>query len=176
MLCSLHEGGELLALGNKASSCDEGYQKILTALRNGSAMAKFKEMITIQGVDKRTADKLCGASNFFEVLPLSKYKTEVKADVAGTITSINAETCAQITSALGAGRTKPGEAVLHNVGIIFQNHVGDVVSLGENILTVYHKHEVLEEEVKERLKNSVNITQDVNATRLSRFLHKISSK
>ena len=167
----------MLVLGNKASSSDEGYQTILTALRDGSAMKKFKEMITEQGVDSSTAEKLCSASDFFEVLPLSKFKTELKVQLDGVITSIDALACAEVTSALGAGRTKPGEPVIHNVGLHLKSQVGDEVSVGDTWIIVYHKYEALEEGVKERLENAIGINQDSipSKVKVSRFLHKISS-
>ena len=167
----------MLVLGNKASSPDEGYQKMFTALRDGSAMEKFKEMIIAQGVDSSTAVKLCGASDFFEVLPLSKFKTELKMQVAGVITSIDALVCAEATAALGAGRSKPGQPVEHNVGIHFKYQVGDEVSAGDTWMTVYHKCEVLEEGVKERLENAITISRSSTSSnkKASRFLHKISS-
>ena len=171
------QGGELLVLGNKAGSSDEGYQKILTTLRDGSAMGKFKEMIKAQGVEEEVAEKLCSASNALEVLPLSNFKTEIKAKNNGVIQAIDALVCAEVTSMLGAGRTKPGEPVLHNVGILLQGHVGDRMQDGETWMTVYHKNKMLEEDLEEKLKNSVVITEtdDSSGCKKSRFMHKISS-
>jgi len=171
------QAGELLVLGKIVASFDEGYQKILSVLRDGSAKKKFKEMIIAQGVDKSVAETFCSAPNVFDVLPLSKYKTEINVDSEGVITAINAEVCAQVTTALGAGRTKPGEPVLHDVGIHIHNRVGDHVSVGDTCMTVYHKHELLEDGMKTQLANAITVSNPSNSSKLekSRFLRKISN-
>ena len=164
-------------MGKKADSFDEGYQKIWSVLHDGSAKQKFKEMIIAQGVDESVAEELCSGSNSFDVLPLSRFKTEINVDIEGVITAINAEVCAQVTSALGAGRTKPGEPVLHDVGIHIHTRVGDHVSVGGSCMTVYHKCEVLEDCMKTQLVNAISVSKPSDSSKLetSRFLQKITS-
>ena len=165
-------------LGRKAHSLDEGHQKIYLALHNGSAMRKFKEMIKAQGVDEVLAEKLCSSGvSPFEVLPLSGFKTEIKADVTGVVSGIDALCCAEVTSNLGAGRTKPGEPVKHDVGIRLWSHVGDVITAGKPWLTVYHTQEKLENDLENKLKNAITIDSisSCSVSTKTRFLHKISS-
>lgn len=165
-------------LGNKASSQEEGRQKILSTLRDGSAMVKFKEMIQAQGVDKGMAERLCKPDgNFYDFLPLSSIKTEIKANASGVITSIDALMCAEVTSALGAGRSKPGEPVMHDVGILLQRHVGDNITAGDALLTVYHRNEKLGDELVNKIASAVTIDQVSTSPdgAKSRFLHRISS-
>ena len=171
-------GGELLFLANKANSSEEGHGKILSTLKDGSAMQKFKLMIQAQGVEEGVAEKLCnGQGNYYDVLPLSKHKTEIFAHSTGVLTAIDSLCCAEITAALGAGRTKPGEPVLHNVGLYFNCCIGDVVKAGVPLVTVYHKNENLEKEFEEQLKNVFTVDTSVQEARevQSRVLHVVKS-
>ena len=171
-------GGELLFLANKASSSEEGHGKILSTLKDGSAMQKFKRMVKAQGVEEGVAEKLCdGKGNYYDVLPLSKHKTEIFAHATGVLIAIDSLCCAEITSALGAGRTKPGEPVLHNVGLYFNCRVGDVVKEGMSLVTVYHRNENLEKEFEEQLKTVFTVDTSVQGARevQSRVLHVVKS-
>eukprot|EP00112_Aurelia_sp_Birch-Aquarium-sp1_P026079 Seg9010.2 transcript_id=Seg9010.2/GoldUCD/mRNA.D3Y31 product="Thymidine phosphorylase" protein_id=Seg9010.2/GoldUCD/D3Y31 len=172
------QGGELLFLANKASSSEEGHDKILSTLTDGSAMLKFKQMMQAQGVEEGIAEKLCnGKGNYYDILPLSIHKTEISAQATGVLTAIDALCCAEVTAALGAGRTKPGEPVLHNVGLYFHCRVGDVVKAGVSLVTVYHKNEKLEKGFEDRLKNVFTIDSSVQKAKeiQSRVLHVVKS-
>jgi hypothetical protein len=56
------------------------------SLDDGSALAKFCELLKAQGVSDENADKLCAKdSNVFSVLPEAKFKTKVPALSTGEL-------------------------------------------------------------------------------------------
>eukprot|EP00794_Sanderia_malayensis_P012647 gene12647-13946_t len=159
------EGGELLWLANKASSAKQGCDLIRESLDNGCALNKFKEMIKMQGVSSEIADELCckDKTNHFSILPLSNNKTDLKIGLNGVVASINSLCCAEVSSAMGAGRTIPGEKVSHDVGLKLHVSVGDCVAAGDVWATVYHKHPQLESKHEEKLQSAIVIDSSVNS-------------
>ncbi|MEO0357146.1 MAG: thymidine phosphorylase [Pseudomonadota bacterium] len=91
-----------------------------TVLNDGSAKAKFCEMLTAQGgpenFDDRWADYLTIAPGH-----------PVTADRTGYITGIDGTALGQLVVALGGGRLQDGDAIDHSVGF------SDVVSLGQRV-------------------------------------------
>ena len=84
--CFIDTGGYLLYNVGKASTPEEGAKLIGKSLDDGSALAKFCELLKAQGVNDENADKLCSKdSNVFSVLPQAKFKTEIPALATGEI-------------------------------------------------------------------------------------------
>ncbi len=131
---------------------------IKASLSNGSALQKFQQMLKFQGVPDEVAEKLCSKpESYFSILPLSSNKTELKATVSGVVASFDSLSCAEVTAALGAGRSKPGEKVAHDVGLVIHFSIGEFVKAGDTWVTVHHKNKELESHFKERLDASINI-------------------
>ena len=161
-------------MADKVPSAVEGYDRIKSSLVDGSAMDKFKQMIKIQGVSEEVATKLCRKSkNFYEVLPLSPHKTELKVAITGLLSSIDSLCCAEVTSALGAGRARPGDAVAHDVGMVLNFRIGELVKAGDIWVTVYHKNQKMEAELEERLVKAIVVDASVGSARSiqSRVIH-----
>ena len=82
MLHSL--GGYLLYNTGRSSSPAEGSRKILSTLQDGSALCKFREMITAQGVNGDLAAKLCTkGEDVAQLLPQAQHKTAVLSIKSG---------------------------------------------------------------------------------------------
>ena len=79
-------GGYLLFNVGKASSAEEGSKMIANSLSDGSAMAKFCQLLQAQGVSKDVAEKLCSRDDdAFSVLPKAKHQTDVPALRTGSV-------------------------------------------------------------------------------------------
>jgi len=79
-------GGHLLSDVGLAISPQDGAAMIKASLRDGRAMAKFRAMIELQGVDSSTAHALCQpAADVFHVLPAAHYQTDVFAPITGLV-------------------------------------------------------------------------------------------
>ena len=109
---------------------EECKQKAELELSSGNALKKFAEMVEVQG----------GKSEWIyntELFAKAKFAHEVKATVSGYIESVDAEQYGIAASILGAGRTKADEKIDHTAGVILRKKVGDFVSAGESIATLY---------------------------------------
>eukprot|EP00057_Strongylocentrotus_purpuratus_P016920 XP_011671394.1 PREDICTED: thymidine phosphorylase [Strongylocentrotus purpuratus] len=133
-----------------------GKQQISDTLDNGTALAKFQDMIIAQGVDGCLAKRLCGLpmdniDEVWQVLKKAENKTQLKAEKTGYISSINSLELAKVCLELGAGRAVATAAVDHSVGVNLLAHVGSHVKKGESWVTVYHQASDFTEKLSNRL-------------------------
>ena len=83
-------GGHLLHCNGIAECADEGSQMIARTLRDGSACAKFQQMLTGQGVDPTTAHRLCERdAEVFTILPRARCVESVRSDHTGQSVTYN---------------------------------------------------------------------------------------
>ncbi|MDO5645584.1 MAG: thymidine phosphorylase [Dermabacter sp.] len=95
------------------------------ALADGSAMDVWRRMITAQGGDVDAP------------LPTARYTHEVRATASGVVRGLDAMQVGVAGWRLGAGRSRPGEAVQFGAGVELAKTVGDTVQAGE-VLAVLH--------------------------------------
>ncbi len=103
------------------------------ALFSGSALERFKNMIELQGGDIGMLDE--------KGLLTARFKTAIRASRDGYILSMDCAGLGRFACALGAGRTRLGESVEHNVGIELKVKCGDYIKAGE-ILAYAHYNRV----------------------------------
>lgn len=94
-------------------------------LQDGSAMDRFRELVAAQGGDL-TAD-----------LPVGPHAETVTAPRDGRMESIDAMAVGMAVWRLGAGRSAPGERVQPGAGLHIHRKVGEPVSAGEPLFTLY---------------------------------------
>ncbi len=139
-------GGEMLYLGGKAKSSEEGKELIQKAIDSRSGLEKFKEIVRAQGGDPSFIDD-------FSKLPQAQFKLSVKAPESGYIKSMETEEIGKLAAFLGAGRTKKGDKIDLAVGIMFPKKVGDYIEKGETVATILaNDKEKGEQAAKELLK------------------------
>jgi pyrimidine-nucleoside phosphorylase len=99
-------------------------------LRDGSAFAKFRELVAAQGGDVRQVDdpSLLPSAQLVEALPAPR---------SGYVEQLNALDVGLAAVELGAGRERKGEPVDHAVGILVHKKVGEYVTAGEPIFTLH---------------------------------------
>ena len=161
MLLLFTLGGELLFLNGRVSSQEEGIQEIMKVLGNGDAMKRFQRMLRAQGVSEEVSTAI--AENPESVLPLSKHTTQLYAFKTGMVTGVDPLACAEVSSALGAGRTKPMDKVTHNTGLKFQQSVGDLIEKDQPWITVYHVEDSLKPHLKQKLEAAISISDAKDA-------------
>ncbi|CAM3992676.1 pyrimidine-nucleoside phosphorylase [Catellicoccus marimammalium] len=138
-------GSQMLVLAQKADSLEEAREILEASLHNGKAIEKFKEWIRLQGGDDSVVEDMSR-------LPQAPYTIDVPAWDSGYVTKEIADHLGQIAMKLGAGRATKEEEIDPSVGIYLHKKVGDPVTKGEPLLTLYaHDQEVSElvDEVKE---------------------------
>lgn len=106
-------------------------QEAQAALSDGSAQAKFAEMVEAQGGDGRVVHEPDG----YLARPI--HTADSVAEQDGFVTSIDAESIGRAAGVLGAGRRRAGEAVDPAAGVVLERTVGEQVE-AEDVLAVLH--------------------------------------
>ncbi len=147
---SVELAGGMIHLAGLAPTHAQGNKMAREALRSGAALKKFKEMIKNQGGNPRVCDN-------YNLLPVAKEQTVVKAPSAGYLSKMNNERIGLLCVELGGGRKKVSDKVDFAVGFIFHKKLGDRVKKGEAILTIYHhaKQRSKVEQISDELVNKV---------------------
>ncbi len=103
-------------------------------LRNGTAKARFEQMVTAQGGDLAA----------FHARPPAPHCGTVFAKHEITLAKCDALILGQIVVALGGGRQKATDSVAHGVGLTGLRKVGEKVRAGEPLVTIHaHSAEAL---------------------------------
>jgi len=89
------------------------------ALADGRAMDSWRAMISAQGGDVDAP------------LPVAKHVEELRATEDGVVTGLDAMGVGVAAWRLGAGRSRPGEAVQAAAGVEIEAHIGDEVKAGD---------------------------------------------
>ncbi|MBO0880449.1 MAG: thymidine phosphorylase [Mycobacterium sp.] len=94
-------------------------------LRDGTAMDRFRALVTAQGGDLSVP------------LPVGSSSETVTASQGGTMGDIDAMAVGLTVWRLGGGRSRPGEQVQPGAGIRIHRRPGDPVAVGEPLFTLY---------------------------------------
>lgn len=143
-------GSKLLVLAKKASDESNGREILLDTIQSGSALEKFKQMVSLQGGDVSYVEDI-------SLLPKSKYIIEVKSEKKGFVKSLNAEEIGQCALILGAGRDTKETKLDLAVGIVLNKKVDDQVRKGETLAYIHANNLEKGNEIKERLLNIYKI-------------------
>ncbi|AGB41513.1 pyrimidine-nucleoside phosphorylase [Halobacteroides halobius DSM 5150] len=146
-------GSQMLVLGEVAKDEKEARAQLEEAIDDGSALEKFKEMISNQGGS-------VGAIEDLDLLPQAKNKLEVKASTDGYIQRIKAEEVGISAMMLGAGRETKESTIDLAVGVKLAKKVGDEVAKGEKIATLYFNDDQQLKEAKEKLLSAYQISSE----------------
>jgi pyrimidine-nucleoside phosphorylase len=127
---SLRLAGWMIHLGGKADTPEAGYRLAETALKDGSALRVFLDMVAAQGGDVSVFDD-----------PAEFHKpgaTQVlDAWESGFIAEMDTTALGWAVQRLGAGREKAGEPVDPHAGILFHARRGARVERGHPLATLY---------------------------------------
>ena len=122
-------GASMLELGGIA----EGQEAVLLQMEkitDGSALAKFLEMVEHQGGETARLESS-------ERLAPAKKILVVEAGKDGYIKAIDTYKIGRLIIELGGGRTVVGQPIDHTVGVIMKKKIGDQVSTGQPIAEVH---------------------------------------
>lgn len=124
----------MLVLSNPKIGFEEAYRRSKENLQNGLAYRKFIQLVQKHGGDTKIFENLDG-------YPETKHAISIKAKDDGFVLSTN---CLEIGLAgvlIGAGRQRKEDAIDHSAGIMIHKKVGDKVSAGDELATVYSNRE-----------------------------------
>jgi pyrimidine-nucleoside phosphorylase len=140
---TLHNGGphdfrehclvvaaHLLRLAQTAKTTAAARARLEAALADGSAFAKFTQLVAAQNGDVRVVQNT-------DLLPRAAYLQTVSAPRSGYLAEINAREIGLAAVELGAGRARKDDLIDHAVGLVVHHKVGDRVRRGEPLLTIH---------------------------------------
>lgn len=123
-------GSSMIALATEHKDFNENANKIKEVIKSGSALEKFKEMVSAQGGNVDYIDDP-------ELFETAKYVMPVLATESGTIESIDADIVGSIAVYLGAGRMKDEGSINRTAGISLNKKIGDTVTVGETLAYIH---------------------------------------
>lgn len=100
------------------------------AISDGSAFAKFKEMVKLQHGEVECLDD-------YSKFKKANINYEVKAQKSGFIVKMDAQECGKASMILGAGRKTKDSEIDYSAGIILNKKFGEFVERGETLATLY---------------------------------------
>lgn len=127
---TITEAAHMLVLGGKAPDLETAVGMAEDALRDGRALAAFKQLIAAQGGDPRVVDNP-------KLLPQAEYKIPVTAATAGYVTAIDTNALGLAVMQLGGGRAKKDDALDLAVGLVLHKKVGTPVAEGETLAMIH---------------------------------------
>lgn len=130
----LHVCENLLVLGKRAKSLEEGRALSEKAISDGSATEKLRVLARAQGGDVSFVDDTLK-------FPRANYVEVVESPREGYLAHILARTVGEASVTLGAGRAKKSDPVDHAVGFLIHHKVGDQVEKGEPLFTIHANDE-----------------------------------
>ncbi len=124
----------MLLLSGQANSQEEAEILVSAARDNGTALEKFRQMVTRQGGLGEQVDDP-------QRLPQAPLKHTVEAPRSGAVAGMNTGALGWAAVHLGAGRAKKSDAIDHAVGFVMPVKVGDRLQHGDLIATVHARTE-----------------------------------
>lgn len=127
---SLILAGYMIYCGDKAPSPEKGRAMAEKALSQGDALRKLGEFIERQGGDRKAMDD-------YGLFPKASQNKKIHAEKDGFITAIDAKRIGMASQHAGAGRERKEDDIDLSAGILLEKKVGDPVTRGELIATVW---------------------------------------
>ncbi len=127
-----------------------------TALRDGSAYRKLREMVAAQGGDVSVLDDP-------ERFPKAAFSLPVAAGQAGYIRRMDTEAIGRAAVILGAGRETKESVIDPAAGIRILKKTGDWIEPGDELAVLYTEREDLLDEARKRLLAALDIGSEAPA-------------
>ena len=131
-------GSQMLVVGEKADTLEEGREMLERVIKDGSALELFGTLIEAQGGNPAIIHDTT-------LLPTAKYKIDIQAAKSGYVTSMGANDIGVAAMLLGAGRADKDDEIDLSVGIILKKKIGDSVQQGEVLAEIYSNTEEVQQ-------------------------------
>ena len=146
---SLALASYMLLGAGRVKSADEGRKLLVETINNRTALEKMAEFISAQG----------GNADFVynpNLLKTASIKYDVKSPADGYVSEIKTDEVGMASLLLGGGRITKDSRIDLSVGIIIHKKLGDKVSKGETLATLYANDD---EKRKEARKGFLTLTR-----------------
>jgi pyrimidine-nucleoside phosphorylase len=148
-LC-LELAGWMLHLGGVCATVAEGKMRSEKLISSGQALEKFRKMVELQGGDPRVIDDP-------KKLPQAQHTMRISSPRGGYLASLQCEQIGTACVVLGGGRERKEDSVDPTVGIVLHQKVGDAISAGEPLATIYYNAETRAARARQLLVESYRI-------------------
>src|SRR4051794_6754744 len=148
---SLELAARMIFLGKITPTLDEARKLAEDRLMDGSAYAKFKQVVSAQGGNPQALDR-------FELLPNATGMREILSPRAGFVSAIMAEDIGRASQMMGAGRARKEDVIDPAVGVILEVKVGEKVDAGSVLCRLYYTSEEGLEEAAETIEDAFRIS------------------
>ena len=128
-LC-VHLASLMVLLGGKADDQETARSMVQQALRDGSGLDKFRDLITAQGGDGSVVDDI-------KVLPRPAHAVDVLAQKDGYITAVDAALVGNAVQKSGAGRARKEDEIDESAGAYLYFKTGDPVKKGDRLARLF---------------------------------------
>ena len=145
-----------LMLANLVTDYDMAKNYIDDAIMSGRALNKLSEIIEAQGGDKNVIED-------YSLFEIGHNTYEIKAEMGGYISRLNALDIAHACKLLGAGRDKKSDKIDFGAGCVLNKKEGDLVKHNETLATLYFNNVS-----KERLDEAINYAKSAYSITLDR--------
>jgi thymidine phosphorylase len=126
---------------------------VAAALKDGRAMDKWRQMISAQGGDPDAA------------LPVAKESHVVLAQADGYLSELDALALGTASWRLGAGRARKEDAVQFGAGITLHAQLGDKVTAGQPLLTLFTDEAERFDRALEAIEGHIQVSKDAQPAR-----------
>lgn len=155
-----------LILVGKFDNKEDAKNHLKSVVKSGQALEKFKELIMEQGGDISVIDD-------YSKFPKAKYTVEVKTDIAGYISNIDAYKIAYACKLLGAGREKKTDEIDYSVGIYLNKKHGEYCQEGDVLYTIYSNNEEKTKQAKSICQEALELS--ARAPQKEKLVYKVIS-
>ena len=143
----------MLMLGGVAEKFDDAVSMVRTTIRDGKALAKFKQFVAAQGGDTRYIDHP-------ELFEQAHVIEEIHSEQEGFVEHINAQEIGICSLILGGGRETKDSQIDPTVGLVFSKKVADPVKKGDLLATIYGNEEEKVRQAVKHFKENFHIAKD----------------
>lgn len=150
-----------MVTGEDEKTC---YSMAKSAIDNGFAINKLREMISAQGGNANVVDD-------YSLFKQPKYTAEIFSECDGYIEHTDAEKIGIASVILGAGREKKGDPIDPSAGIVLKKKTGDYVKKGEPLAVFYTDDEGKIEGAKQEFLNAFTFGNE--KTQPQKLIYKI---
>ncbi|MGD9289098.1 MAG: thymidine phosphorylase [Desulfobacterales bacterium] len=126
----LELGGDMLFISGIVPSRKEAKTRITENLANRKGLQRLKDWIAAQGGDPSVVDNP-------DLLPQPKARIEIRSEISGYVSAMDALEVGMASKILGAGRTTKDDVIDYAAGVCLQKKIGDKVAAGD-LLAVLH--------------------------------------
>lgn len=143
---------EMLIMAGKAQDFKEAERMIQGVVEDGSALAKFAEIIAAQGGNPDVI-------NNYQLFAQAKHQIPIIAKNSGFIHEIDSRAIGYALVRIKAGRMKTSDTLDYSSGAILKPKIGSYVQAGEEIGRVHCNDEAKGKEVVEMIYNAYKILE-----------------